>query len=153
MGVMQNENGRKITEPDQNEALPRHHATTFILVNIVQIILVLGTGMWLAYTWSWLSIVICVVLLLLVAFLLKVTGTYKYSDIGSGEVGNVSFPYRWRRVMILLSFLLVAYAAGRSGMPSGLSTTGTGLGWMSVISGILGAISNIPLIITAAKAK
>lgn len=84
---------------------------------------VLAIGLWLAYVWSWFSIVTCIMMLVAIPALLRFTGTYKHTRPLSTSVFACGYLTPIRQILIMLSCALLAYAAGHIGPPQ----VGTGL--------------------------
>lgn len=149
MVVAQQESSEEQTPSPSDGMNPRRLAIRGILVTTIQAILMLVVGFWLAYGWSWFSIVTCIVILLASSALLRITGAYTYIRTRSIRTFDADHLLTLRQILIALSFILLAYAAGRVGPPQGWNGSGTGLGWLSIAAGIIGALSNIPSLFVA----
>lgn len=149
MAVTQQESSEKQESSAPNGTDPRSFGITDILVTVIQTAPVLAIGLWLAYVWSWFSIMTCIVMLVAISALLRFTGAYKHTRPLSTSVFAYGYLTTIRQILIMLSCALLAYAAVRIEPPQGWNWSGSGLGWLSITAGIIGALSNIPSLITA----
>ncbi|GAA6124053.1 hypothetical protein BPY_21610 [Bifidobacterium psychraerophilum] len=149
MAVTQQESSEKQEPSAPDGTDPRSFGITDILVTVIQTALMLAIGLWLAYVWSWFSIVACIVMLVAISALFRFTGAYKHMRPLSTSVFAGGYLTTIRQILIMLSCALLAYAAGRIGPPQGWNWSGSRWGWLSITVGIIGALSNIPSLITA----
>ncbi|TPF86852.1 hypothetical protein BW13_02540 [Bifidobacterium sp. UTCIF-37] len=130
-------------------SLSKRYGLVVLAGSILQMLLFLVSGVFLANDWSWATIFLFAGFAVALSFFWTRAEAHSRQLIPHGGRNLENFAKHWRNALSLAGIILLGATASKAGMPVALGTPNQGLGWAAIVACLLLATAAAPTVVFA----